>query len=271
MPPKIGKIRFETGNTAHAVHVPTYADALETAKALNLRYPAPTLFLSGGASNMDENAMRNARALIEDGVARFAAQYKVTVIDGGTDAGIMKMMGEARRKWGYRFPLVGCAPMGKVTFPGLKAEDATERTPLEANHSHFVLVDADHWGAESEMIVGMARELTAAHMPTCGVLINGGKIAQYDIYIASARGDKPMPVIAIEGSGRTANLIASASKTGMTSTGEVRGAMLKAIIQGGNIEVVSLTAGPQALYSKLRTAYQQGNTHRTQQPPRTSG
>ncbi len=271
MAPKTGKIRFNNGNTARATFVPTYANPLETAKALNLRNPAPTLFLSGGAGNMNEVAMRDARALIEDGIARFAAQYRVTVVDGGTDSGIMKMMGEARRKWGYRFPLVGCAPMGKVDFPGKKQDSEQKLTALEPNHSHFILVDEDHWGSESEMIVGLARNLTGGRMPTCGVLINGGKIAQYDIYIATARGDKPIPVIAIEGSGRTANLIASAATSSLSATGEVRGAMLQAIIAGGNIEVVSLSAGPQALYTKLRTAYQQGTVRRTQDIPRTSG
>ena len=255
MTPQPFNVSFENGNTAPAVRVPAYADAQNVLQALGITAPAPAIFLSGGASAMGDEDMQRTQTLVQDGIARFAADHGITVVDGGTDAGIMQMMGRARRHFGGRFPLIGCAPAEKVTYPGSTSTDSDELTPLEANHSHFVLVDGDYWGVESDIIVGTARALPQGVLPACGILINGGEISQYDVYIASARGERAIPVIVIDGSGRTADMIANASKTGNFNT-----AMIKAIVQGGRIDVLTLKAGPEALYERLQHFF---NTART--------
>ena len=242
-------LRFANGNTARVLRALPHADADTVAHALALVSPRPALFLSGGASAMNADAMRATNALITDGIARFAAEHGITVIDGGTDAGIMRLMGRARLRYRYRFPLVGCAPHDKITYPGDR-RPGDDRTPLEPNHSHFVLVSADYWGAESDMIVGMVRALTQCEIPGCGILINGGKIAQYDVYVASARGQRALPVVIIDGSGRTADAIASASKSGRFDT-----AMMRAIVEGGQIDIVSLHDGAEALYRRLEKVF----------------
>lgn len=241
-------IQFSNGNQAKAVRVSPYANPDEVAQALGFNQIQSALFISGGAANMTAEDMERTRQIVEDGIARFAVENDVVVIDGGTEAGIMQMIGEARAKTGNRFPLVGCAPFGKVTYPGgtIEDEDANTRTALEDHHSHFVLVDADYWGAESDMIVGLTRSISRYNRPAYGVLVNGGKIAQYDVYIASARGKEAMPVIVVDGSGRTADSIASASKTG-----KFINAMIQAIIQGGKIEIVAIDDGSEAMYKAL--------------------
>ncbi|MEL6148758.1 MAG: hypothetical protein AAFV33_23480 [Chloroflexota bacterium] len=253
MQPPIQFIKFPDGNRAKMLEAEPYADAGEVMRALGFTQPTPAIFLSGGASAMTEEDMTKTRALVEDGIARFAADHKIVVIDGGTDTGIMQMMGRARKAYDYRFPLIGCAPAGKVKYPGKAGDDNTTAT-LEPNHSHFVLIDGDYWGGESDMIVGLTRSFAHGVLPACGILINGGQISQYDVYIASARGKRAVPVIVIDGSGRTANKIAMESSTGNFSS-----AMIKAIVQGGKLEIITLKAGPDALYDKLQTAF---NTHR---------
>lgn len=240
-------LRFPNGNTAHVVHASPYADALEVVSKLGIAEPMPALFLSGGASAMEDKAMAQTYAIVEQGIARFAAEHNIVVVDGGTDVGIMQMMGRARHKLGNRFPLVGCAPADKVLYPGMKPTGDQTRTTLEPNHSHMILVDDDHWGAESDMIVGAVRAFTRGVLPGCGILINGGKIAQYDVYIASARGERAIPVIVVDGSGRSADTIARASKTKAFDT-----AMIKAIVQGGKVEVISLKDGADAMYNQLK-------------------
>ncbi len=255
MTPQSFAIRFKNGNIARAVRAPAYADASQVLRALGMTTPQPALFLSGGASAMGDAEMQHTQALVRDGIARFATDHSITVVDGGTDAGIMQMMGQARRHFEGVFPLIGCAPMEKVTYPGGPTRDDDEATPLESNHSHFVLVEGDHWGVESDMIVGAARALPQTSAPTCGILINGGKISQYDVYIASARGEQAVPVIVIDGSGRTADMIASATKSGNFNT-----AMIKAIVEGGRIDVLTLNAGSDALYERLQYFFKTAQT-----------
>ncbi|MEM6282155.1 MAG: hypothetical protein AAF787_08185, partial [Chloroflexota bacterium] len=168
-------ITFPNNNRAQMLEAPPYADASEVMGALGFTQPTPAIFISGGASAMSDEEMAKTHALIEDGIARFAADHRIVVIDGGTDTGIMQMMGRARKTYHYRFPLIGCAPAGKVTYPGKADTDAT--TTLEPNHSHFVLIDGDYWGGESDMIVGLTRSFTHGVLPACGILINGGKIS----------------------------------------------------------------------------------------------
>jgi hypothetical protein len=250
-------ITFPTGNQARTVRVPTYADAKQVATMLGVRQPRSTLFISGGAGNMDSIAIAKTRHLITEGIARFAAEHDVVVIDGGTDVGTMQMVGRARAKWKNRFTLIGCAPEGTVQYPNfertgqpLTTNDGDSRTPLEPNHSHFVLVDAPHWGSESDMIVGLARAIADGVMPSYGVLINGGSISKYDIYIASARGPAPIPVLVIRGSGRSADEIVTAS-----DTGQFNNAMIREIVRGGKIEPVDLSGGPAHIYDRLKQLY----------------
>jgi hypothetical protein len=124
--------------------------------------------------------------------------------------------------------------------------ESTEAT-LEDGHSHFVLVNAEDWGGESEMIVKLTRAIAARAYPTIGVLINGGSIAERDVYYATAIGDDRIPILVLEGSGRTADNISNAFKTQRTDS-----KMIKAIIQGGDIRPTHIDEGVPAMLKHLR-------------------
>ena len=87
----------------------------------------------------------------------------------------MAMMGEALAQGGRRSQLLGIAPAGKVTYPGGPTYANTgDGTPLEPNHSHFVLVESDEWGGETGTMFKLA---AALNVPVATMLINGGQIA----------------------------------------------------------------------------------------------
>lgn len=238
-------IRFSDQQYSPAMSVPVDADPQHIIDNFGLTTPRPVIFITGGASKMTKEDMDNVHELMENGIAYFAEQHNITVVDGGTEAGVMQMLGGARRKNGYKFPLVGVAPKGRVNYPGVvhKPEDAAD---LEDGHSHFVLVESDEWGGESQTIVNLTRAIAAEQRPMMGILINGGRIAEHDVYLATSTGERSIPMLVIAGSGRTADNVAMAFKTQQTSS-----AIIRAIIKGGDIRLTPLSEGVPSLLTKL--------------------
>jgi len=129
----------------------------------------------------------------------------VLIIDGGTQAGVMAIMGQAVAEQQRRSTLLGVAPAGSVTYPGKSTKmSGNEAAPLDPNHSHFVLVETDEWGGETETMYELAKTLSAGR-PSVAVLINGGPIAKREVlYNVRQR----RSIIVIESSGRLADEIA---------------------------------------------------------------
>ncbi len=237
-------IQFSKQSSALAVRVPIKSDANEIVTTLGLAKPRPVIFISGGAGNMTDHDVALTSVVVNDAIASFAQSRNITVIDGGTDAGVMRMIGEVRRNRGFTFPLIGIAPHRIVTYP------SKNRTRYEAElqdgHSHFVLIDSASWGKESQTIVDLTRTIAADTYPMLGILINGGKIAEQDIFLATSKGEHSIPILVLEGSGRKADEVSDAVKTGTTSS-----RIIKAIIAGGKIDLVGLGGGAQAMLDKL--------------------
>ena len=236
-------IHFADGHFAPAVRVKRDDDPQTIIDLFNLLVPCPALFISGGAGAMTPDDIAATRDIIADGIADFAEKHRLAVVDGGTDSGVMQMLGQVRRERRYRFPLIGVAPIGRVSYPGHESPD--HEAILHEGHSHFVLVEGNQWGDESPMLVNLVRKLSL-NKPSLGVLINGGLIAEKDVYIATTQGENSIPMIVLEGSGRKADEIATA-----LSTGETESKIIKAIISGGRITVASIKAGATALRERL--------------------
>src|SRR4051812_4509702 len=128
-------IRFSESQAAVAARADTGSLSLAL-QALGLR-SAPTLVVIGGASRLSN---REAVKLQPLGLElwRLVEDLQATVVDGGTDAGLMRLVGQGRLKTQSKRPLVGVAVGGLVTWPGGPA--SPHGFPLEPNHSHFVLV-----------------------------------------------------------------------------------------------------------------------------------
>lgn len=204
-------IVFTNGNHALAAQFDRGAEPSAILEALQLEPPRSLLMACGGAARLDEALQHDERleanvlAFFCDVIAPAALQAGALIIDGGTDAGVMKLMGLANLATDYRLPLVGVVPAGKVTFPGyIEADGFRGRTPLEPNHSHFVLVDTDEWGGETESMFAIAKAVhdgwpeNSTPRPTMLLSLHGGGIARREV-LRSVR--LRWPVVALVGAG----------------------------------------------------------------------
>lgn len=241
--PEAFTIDFGEGKFSPAIRIGPDDDPKLIIERFGLITPRPTIFITGGASQMSDEDIERTREIVYDGIAYFAETHNLTVIDGGTEAGVMQMIGEARKNRGYKFPLIGVCPESKISYPGY--QNPAQEAVLEDGHSHFVLIDAPEWGDESQMIVNLTRAI-ANGLPMIGILINGGKIAERDVYLATTQGDNRVPILVLDGSGRTATNIANAFKTGQAASD-----IIKAIIAGGDIKLTAINDGKDAMLKKL--------------------
>ncbi len=240
-------MRFDNGHTASALHVPEDPDPTLILDNLRMTDTRPTIFITGGASLMSPEDIKRTNDIIK-AVAEFAHQHHITILDGGTESGVMQMIGDARRNFAYSFDLVGVSPLGKVSYPGYK--NPNEEGFLEDSHSHFVLVDATTWGDESRTLLTLTRTLSGnGTHPAVGILINGGTIAKQEVYLAATR-EYHLPMLVLEGSGRAADDIANAFKTGRANQ-----RILQAILAGGDIQLVATHEGPEAMRAKLKQRF----------------
>lgn len=243
-------IAFPNGNRARAVHALAGADGAAIVAALELPPPRAVLLISGGASDMSPVKAARLRALLAEGVARVAAEESITVIDGGTRAGIMQMMGEGRAATGGNAPLIGVCPAALVSWPGRAFSPSKENptgdahVPLEPNHTHFVLTDGDHWGAETETMFALAAALSDG-VPSVAILANGGLIAREEVLHNVRQGRE---IIVIRGSGRLADVIAAV----VAGDVEPLGDEIAAIVRNGRITLFDITDEPEALATLVR-------------------
>jgi hypothetical protein len=192
------------GHSATAVQVDHHKDLQPAFDVLGLQPSSPVLVVVGGASKLGEEDFKRLQLLFECVLAPLAEDLKMIVIDGGTDAGVMKLIGEARRDIGGTFPLLGVAPVGLAEFPLTPFDLAADACPLEPNHTHFILIPGADWGNESPWIAKIATAL-ANDQPSIAILANGGEITWKD---AQQNVEARRPVIVVAGSGRTADVLA---------------------------------------------------------------
>lgn len=198
-------IRFPEGATAIAHHPQTMADLNRALMRMDLPTPRPVIVLVGGAANLRHYHLARLHTLFVKVLAPLAEAIGAAVVDGGTDVGVMQMMGYARQKIHGTFPLIGVLPVGVAALPN-QLPPCPEAAPLEPNHSHFVLVPGSSWGDECPWIAGIAGAL-AQGMPSVTVLVNGGEITWMDA-AESVKAERP--VVAIAGSGRAADALTKA-------------------------------------------------------------
>ncbi|MEO1431504.1 MAG: hypothetical protein AAFS12_07215 [Cyanobacteria bacterium J06632_19] len=197
-------IPLSKGLTAPAIRVKSPQDLSDAIHQLNLRNSRPVLVIVGGASKISESDLNRLRLLFIKVLAPLAEDLGASVVDGGTDAGVMQMIGRARVETGATFPLIGVTPVGKIALPNQNPPE--EVTPLEPNHTHFVLIPGCEWGDESPWIVNVATAI-ANGSPSVTVLVNGGEISKKDV---SENLKANRTVLAVAGSGRFADILTAA-------------------------------------------------------------
>lgn len=198
-------LAFENGSVAQVMRIEHESDLSAGLNTLGLLGNRPVLVVIGGASLLNEEDFARLQQLFVEVLAPIAQDLGCYAIDGGTDAGVMRLMGHAREKTGFDFPLIGVSPMGLVKLPNVPNSES-EAAFLEPHHTHFILVSGNQWGNESPWLAKIAKQL-AGSKPSVTILINGGAIALVD---AQENFKVGRPIVAIAGSGRLADEIATA-------------------------------------------------------------
>jgi hypothetical protein len=195
------RLRFPSGQTAGLARTAEPVDLAPALGAIGLGPPRPVLVLVGGADGLDAAVAEALGALLREVVAPLCAALGVLVIDGGTDAGVMALMGRARAAGGATFPLLGVAAVGTVCLPGEPVAPDAGQAPLEPNHSHFLLVPGRDWGDEVPWISDAAA-LLAGGAPAVTLVAGGGRITESDVAASLAAG---RPTLLLAGSGGIAD------------------------------------------------------------------
>jgi hypothetical protein len=220
-------LHFTGGQTAMALRVDQPSELPGALAALGLQAPRLVVVLVGGAGGLDRAGLDRLRPLFESGLVPVVARLGAAAIDGGTWSGVMRLLGEACSGAGADVPLIGVAAAGTVTLPGGQPPQ-DDAAPLDPNHSHFVLVPGEEWGAEAGWIARVATELAGGE-PSVTVVVNGGEIAYSDVERSL---DAGRPVLTVAGSGRTADQLAAAMEGGPADERAV------ALVKSGLVQAV---------------------------------
>lgn len=199
-------IYFSSDASATLLTVPLSTAPADALQQIGLTDYQAAILLHSGAAEVNLEQQYQLQPIFNV-IARFANDHHVLVADGGTDTGGMQLMGEARKRIKGRFPLLGVAVTARVSYPGY-TPSTQAHYPLSDGHSHFLLVEADEFGAESNLLVGLAQ---ARKVPSAALIVNGGKIVEDESRQHAQNG---IPIVALKGSLRFADDLADHMSTG---------------------------------------------------------
>ena len=215
------------------------ADIPVVLRTLGVDVRRPVLVSVGGAGGMTPADLAVTAEALAPVIAALDG-WGAAIVDGGTDSGVMKVMGRLRAAAGARFPLVGVAAEGTVILPGTSARP--DAAALEPHHTQVILVPGQAWGDESPWLSRVAAAI-ADGQPSLTLVVNGGQITYDDIDHSLLAG---RPVIILAGTGRAADTIAAAAHG---ETGDPKATQAAA---SPGTRIVSLD-DPQALYSAIES------------------
>ena len=194
------QIPLERDSKVEAINISENQEIPGALDQLGIPHPSTVIVLVGGASGigwLDKFPMRKAVGI----VAKLAEETHSVVIDGGTQAGIMKELGQQRKHNKFSFHLIG------VVFDNLIIKEEP-KSILDPNHSHFFLIPGDYWGDESSWISKIATSI-AGDEKSITILINGGNISRTDVEYSLLEN---RPVFIMRGTGRLADEITLTGK-----------------------------------------------------------
>jgi len=183
--------------------------------------------LTGGAQEL--KLKPHVLDVFNRGLVRAAQQTNAWIITGGTDTGVMKLVGEAVRDYQADVPCIGVSTWGVVNgreqLSGnrgteefyLKTKPAgPEGASLEPNHTHFLLVDSgkeksNAWGGEINFRTRFEQTYCRRNkVPMVLVVVAGGPGTLHSIENAA---QNHVPIVLITDSGGAPAIIAHFLKT----------------------------------------------------------
>ena len=189
------------------------------------------MILIGGADFTDPDLLVALRSFF-DTLARFLDATGTTIVDGGTDTGVMRLIAEARMAIGGTFGLVGIAPEGafrRLTRTG-------EPIEIARDHDLVITVPGSRFGDETSWLFAAADDLGGGAAPT--LVVNGGRLTLEEANLRLAAGHQ---VIAVAGSGRAADELAD--DQGLRGSGRLR--VIPLDVSAGGLADAIVDAGQQ--------------------------
>ncbi|WP_432813307.1 hypothetical protein [Pantanalinema sp. GBBB05] len=235
---------FQQGQKAIAAYLDSITSLPTALEQLGLTTSRPTLVLIGGASGLTDQDADQLKTLFQEVICPLAEAAGWSVIDGGTDAGVMRLIGQAYQKLQCTFSLLGVVVQDKAITPGATHTVDEDAAELEPHHTHFLLVPGQQWGDESAWIAQVAALLSPENA-SATIVINGGEITLKQDIPNSLKHQRPVLVLA--GTGRTADRVAAVA-TGQTSDAEIQ-----SLIDSGLIVAIDWLQNQDMLYQKLQT------------------
>lgn len=242
--PRARTIELAGGRRAVAVLVPATASGNEAVAALGLPRPRGVIVLNGGTADLpaELTAMlqHSLRAL-----ADVAVEERLTVVTGGTDAGVFALFGQALGD-AATAPCIGVVPDSRVAWPGrepaTRAAQAEPPVPLEPHHTHFLLVEGAEWGVETDAMLALTGALSKGSA-SLAVLAGGGEGARREV-LGHVRAERK--VIVLAESGRLADELTGALAG--------RGGGDAELAATGLVTVLEADEPPSALTELVRTS-----------------
>jgi transient receptor potential cation channel subfamily M protein 2 len=162
-----GEISFGGRNNSKYLRIETNTNVSSLLKLMveywNMEIPTLLISVTGGAQNFTMKP--RLKEVFRHGLVKAAESTGAWIVTGGTNTGVMKHVGEAIRDYTIRhgsknmistigIATWGCinnkdALVGSTEFglwpadytPDETSQEKTKETPLDPNHSHFLLVD----------------------------------------------------------------------------------------------------------------------------------
>ena len=206
MTPKTSRIEhidFGDHRRSRAVFASRQTPPCEIVSALAWPYqPDAVISVCGGAGLFPPRLAQPIAAILKCIASGLMGRHRALWVDGGTESGVMRLMGEVVHQLRNARPdpasadeavvplLTGFAPAPLITHP-LATPNGAGRTPLDPNHQFFVLLeDATNWGDEVELVGAFLSHLrNGLEIPVATLVVNGGRITIKEVYHAVARGE----------------------------------------------------------------------------------
>jgi hypothetical protein len=202
------EVSLSGGKKAKLLFTPGNGDTVQLLNSLELEQSEALIIVVGSTSSLEEPLRRRLLQLFGRGLARAARQTKAVVFDGGTASGIISVLGKGLAEHSPDTPYLGVALREKVIIPQtdlvVSANVKSGKHELEPHHTHFVLVEGENWGDETEAFFKLAAVLGQTR-PVVTVLAGGGEVSRNEVVRSVRLG---WPVVILKGTGRTADKIA---------------------------------------------------------------
>jgi len=233
-----------TGNHATVVYVTSDSTPDDIVKTLgiDLHNVRGVISINGGAKDWPGNNL-DLHLLLEEGIAKIAAENSVLVVDGGTDIGVMSIIGIGVGRHGKKAPLIGIAPKKLVRFPNrFSFFPNSSKADLEPHHTHFILTPGVAWGDEIEFRSEFVRFLSNK-LPSLSVVADGGDGTCLEALKDVRHGRE---IIVLKNSGRVADEIVR----GLNHPDEISNENIAEIVKG-NVTVFNIHKAPDELAKLL--------------------